>query len=134
MSNEQQFIPLAPLLTTLGVMLTLSLIVERFLSVVSWIIDRLSIIKSSTEWEFPEVQKKKLELAKRAKEEESILNPKVNNSVNLAKDHREIEPNPLYSTVDSYFDIKTYVLPDTVQVIREYWLQIIGVLVYQLSP
>lgn len=126
---DEQFIPLAPLLGTLGMMLTFSLIVERVLSVISWLMDRLSIIKSSTEWSVIKEQKEKLELAKQAKEEEDILKSSSVKPQKLPEDFREIEPNPSKATFDSQFEVRNYELPESIKVIKEYWLQLFGVLV-----
>jgi hypothetical protein len=126
---DEQFIPLAPLLGTLGIMLTVSLIVERFLSVISWLMDRLSIIKASGEWHVIDEQKEKLELAKQAKQEEDILKSSPDKPQNPTEDFREIEPNPLKTTADFQFEVKNYELSEPIKVVKEYWLQLFGVLV-----
>jgi hypothetical protein len=126
---DEQFIPLAPLLGTLGMMLTFSLIVERFLSIISWLMDRLSIIKASDEWSVIDEQKEKLELAKQAKQEEEILKSSPDKTQKPSKDLREIEPNPAKNTADFQFEVKNYELSEPIKVIKEYWLQLFGVLV-----
>lgn len=126
---DEQFIPLAPLLGTLGMMLTFSLIVERFLSVISWLMDRLSIIKASGEWHVVDEQKQKLELAKQAKQEEDILKPSPDKPQNPTENFREIEPNPLKTTADFQFEVKNYEFSEPIKIVKEYWLQLFGVMV-----
>ncbi len=121
-----EFIPLAPLLTKLGVMLTLALMVERFLSIFNWIVNRMFMIQVSTEQEAIQKENEKLESINRAIEESDRLQ---NNSSNLTADPREIEPNLGRAQPDSRFDVIELKAPERLKVTKEFWLQILGTLV-----
>lgn len=122
--NEEQFIPLGPLLTQLGILLTISLMVERFLAAFNWIMDKFFIIKSCFKWEKIDLQKEKLEIEKRATEESRELANSKNNN-----DPREIEPFKKYAQPDSRFDFKKFGPPNEIKIIKEFWAQIFGTFV-----
>lgn len=127
-----EYIPLAPLLAKLGVMLTLALMVERFLTIFNWLINRLFMVQVSSEQEAIEKQNEKLQLTERAIAEEArLLSPPDQ----AASDPREIEPNPerlpaqAGAQTDTRFDVKEIAPPDRLKVSKEFWLQILGTLV-----
>ena len=124
-----QTIPLAPLLAKLGVMLSLAVMVERALTIISWLINKLVIVKSSTKWEGLEQKQEELELAQRAKAEENLLNALPGNPASAASDPREIEPRNPDAGPESRFDLKPISEPDQVKVLKEFWTQILGCLV-----
>lgn len=126
MPNGELFIPLAPLLTKLGIMLTLALMVERFLSIFNWIVNRLFMVQVSTELEAVEKENEKLESIKTAIKEAEILQaaPAAANT-----DPREIEPNKDRAQPDSRFDVSELKAPDRLKITKEFWLQILGTLV-----
>lgn len=124
-----QTIPLAPLLAKLGVMLTLAVMVERALTIISWLINKLVIVKSSTQWEVPEKKQEELELARQAKAEENLLTAPLDNPASANGDPSEIEPKDPQAGPESRFDIKRAAAPDQVKVVKEFWTQILGCLV-----
>jgi hypothetical protein len=123
------FIPLSPLITTLGVMLTFSLAIERVLTLIAWLIDRLFIVKASTEWKGLSQQREMMEQAKQAKEEADILDDQSNISQDPIKNQSEIDTNPMHHEAESSFEITLYSSSNPVKVVKEYWLQILGTLV-----
>ncbi|MFQ5769874.1 MAG: peptidoglycan recognition family protein [bacterium] len=126
--SNGEFIPLAPLLTKLGVMLTLALVVERFMAIFNWIINRLFIVQASTDWEAIKQKQEQLELTNRAIKEAEILQAPITNPVQPQSDPREIESFPEGNGIqpDSRFDIKKITQPERLKVIKEFWLQILG--------
>lgn len=123
------YIPLAPLLTTLGVMLSLALMVERMMTIASWLIDRLSIVKASTEWDGAKQKAEELRQAERAKQEQDLLGAAVVSAA--PQDPREIPPNPTPNTAkpESRFDIIEVKPIDQGKVVKEFWIQLFGGLV-----
>lgn len=133
---EQPFIPLAPLLSVLGILLALSLMVERFLMIVGWIIDRLFLLKKSLKWETIEQKESELALLEKALVEEKVLAQSPAKAKKAAADPREIEPFPgdeQAEKSDSRFDIKKFELPAELKVAKEFWLQILGVFIAVLG-
>ncbi len=123
------FIPLSPLITALGVMLTFSLAIERVLSLIAWLIDRLILVKASTEWNVPANYKEKLEQARKAKEEADILDDQSDSPYDPINSQGEIDTHPVHKDVSSAFEIKAFTTGNPVKVIKEYWLQMLGTLV-----
>lgn len=125
MSNEQ-FLPLAPFLAQLGIMLTLSLVVERLMAILNWLMNQLIVMKSTTEWEGSKQIKAELQHAKRAKEEEDVLK-----TPSVVTEAREIEPHPnkAYTQPESRFDVKFISPPKALAVLKEFWIQIIATFV-----
>jgi hypothetical protein len=126
---KNNFIPLSPLITTLGVMLTFSLVIERVLTLIAWMIDRLFIIRASTEWDALASQKEKMEQAKQAKEEADILDDQSDIPYDPINNQSEIDTNPTKTEAESTFEIKAFASANPVKVVKEYWLQILGTLV-----
>jgi hypothetical protein len=142
---SEEFIPLAPLLTKLGVMLTASLLVERFLTVINWLVDRLFIVRAASDWEGAKQVDVKFGITEQAVKEAKILAEPPDNPGDDSHDPREVEPNPLRKDIqsDSRFDVKEILPPERIlnldersRVIREqnrirkeFWLQILGMLV-----
>ncbi|NOX36702.1 MAG: hypothetical protein GXO78_04115 [Calditrichaeota bacterium] len=120
-----EFIPLGPLLTALGIMLTLSIFVERVLMVFSWIIDRVSVLKSLMAEDVVGGQRQKLARIRRALREEEILAEETPTST----DAREIEPHPDSTEPDVDFEILPYAVDDPDRVMKEFWLQKLGFVV-----
>ncbi len=139
-------IPLAPLLTKLGVMLTLSLMVERFLAAINWVVNRLFLIQVSADLEITQEKENQLELTSHAMAEAEILASSPDPKANLPADPHEIEPHPHIETTPAYKN-SVYINPDSrfdikkvkeakeidartrIKVIKEFWLQILGLLV-----
>jgi hypothetical protein len=122
----ESYIPLTPLLTALGVMLALSLVVERTLSVFAWIINRIVMIKCAAEvTSIPSFQVQ-LEADKRALEDDSALRA---SPVPGSDGVSEIDPHPLYASPPSRFDVKHYEIQDSNAVLKTFWMQILGVLI-----
>ncbi len=120
------YIPLSPLLTALGVMLALSLVVERTLSVFAWIINRIVMFKSAAEVQSTAPFQQQLEADKRALEDESALRASPRSSiVGVA----EIDPLPRYASPPSRFDVKHYAIEDPNAVLKTFWMQILGVVI-----
>lgn len=126
--SGNNFIPLSPLITTLGVMLTFSLVIERTLTLIAWLIDRLFIVKASTEWDTLAIQKEKMEQAIQAKEEADILDDQSNNPYDPISNQSEIDTNPVHQDTNSNFEIKLYSSANPVKIVKEYWLQMLGTL------
>ncbi len=127
-ASTGEFIPLAPLLSTLGVMMTLALMVERLMTIANWLIDRLFIAKTSVQMKGEEQLKKDLKVVEQAKEEEELLNAGPSKAA-LSGDPQEIEPNPKRAEPESRFDLKELTPPDPIKVTKEFWIQIFGGLV-----
>ncbi len=123
------YIPLAPLLTTLGVLLSLALMVERMMTIASWLIDRLSLVKASTEWDGAKQKTEELSQAVRAKQEQDLLGAAAVSGAR--QDPREIPPNPdsEIARPESRFDVVDIVPPSAVKVTKEFWIQLFGGLV-----
>jgi len=123
------YIPLAPLLTTLGVLLSLALMVERIMTIASWLIDRLSIVKASTEWDGAKQKTEELRQAERAKQEQDLLSAAV--VTGAPPDPREIppHPDPKIAQAESRFDVVEVIPPNAVKVTKEFWIQLFGGLV-----
>ncbi len=120
-----EFIPLGPLLTALGIMLTLSVIVERVLMLFSWLIDRAFVISRGLGSELIQRQQQNLELLKRAVREEELLTEEGNES----RDAREIESNPDEAQPNDQFEILPFEVAAPEKVIKEFWLQKLGFVV-----
>ncbi|RMF56655.1 MAG: N-acetylmuramoyl-L-alanine amidase [Calditrichaeota bacterium] len=136
MPGNGEFIPLAQILGKLGVILTFSLMVERFLAILNYLIDRLLAIKVSADWEGIKEKEAQLALTERAVEEEAVLAaPPPERDASTPPDPREIEPNPTAKDVapDSRFDIKKATPPDLLKTTKEFWSQIFGTLVATLG-
>ena len=135
-------IPLAPLLAKLGVMLTASLFVERFLAVISWFIDRLVVVQVASDWEVAKHMKVKLKTDEQTEEEAKIL---MDSTDDPGDDPREIEPHPRQKDIqpDSRFDVKEILPPEYItdpderfrvmkdrnRIRKEFWMQLLGTLV-----
>ena len=81
---------LSPLISKLGLMLMASLMVERFLFIIGWLINRSTLISVTTFEEGHSEEKKKLTEIERALEESALLSDEEG----AAGDPREIEPHP----------------------------------------
>ncbi len=121
--------PLAFFLTKLGVMIALALIVERIMTTVGTLIDRLFVINLTRIWITPWQKRNELWLAERAKQEEDLLRFTPSDSQTATPAFREIELNPVYGMPDSRFDVKDCTLPDPVRMIKDFWMLVIGNLV-----
>ena len=121
--TPMQFIPLAPLLTMLGLMLSLSVMVERFMSVFGWVIDKLMLIKASTGNETVQKLTADLELAKRASSEAIIIDQQPAAATGPTE-ARDITPSSINPKPDSRFDVKLLDPPDQIRTLKEFWIQI----------
>jgi hypothetical protein len=121
-----ELIPLAPLLAKLGVMLTLALMVERFLTIFNWLINRLFMVQVTGEQEAIAKENQKLQSLELAIAEAALLQTQP---AAATADPREIEPNPTRAQPDSRFDVAEMAAPDRLKVTKEFWLQILGTLV-----
>jgi len=126
---DEATLPLAPLLTQLGIMMTLALMVERFMTVFNWLIDRFFLIKAASEEDIAEKSRQRLALAVRAKQEENLLSAEPTAEAPSPPSLPEIEPNPDYAAPDSQFDIKALEPPRTISVLKEFWIQLLATLV-----
>ena len=142
---QADFIPLAPLLTKLGVMLAASLLVERFLAMINWLIDRFFVVESTVQWEVVNRIDAKLKLTEQAIEESKILEAHAAVTAADPPDAHEVEVNPLCTDArpDSRFDVKEILPPEQIlnsddrqlalldqkKIRKEFWMQILGMLV-----
>ena len=120
-----EYVPLAPLLTALGVMLALSLVVERALSVFAWIINRIIMIKSAASAVTAPIEQR-LVADKRALEDEALLRGVEAKATSGAS---EIDAHPRYALPPSRFDVKHYEIQDPNAVLKSFWLQLLGVII-----
>jgi len=114
-------IPLAPLLAALGIMLGASLIVERFLAVFAWLLDRLFLlrktVKSTPEAAFEEniALLQQAEAESKALEEEKPEDPAL--------------PEEIPARGRTRPPVQPFEIADEKAVAKEFWLQILGFLV-----
>ncbi len=123
---ESVYIPLAPLLTLLGIMLTLALVVERLMMVLNWLITRLIVVRSNVEWHVPEEKTESILNAERALREETLIRDGSDFVVRADADPREIVPHQDAPQEESRFDVKKFTIADKVTVIKEFWIQLLG--------
>ena len=126
---ENQIIPLAPLLATLGIMLSISVMVERFLMILNWLIDRLQLAVASVSQDVSSPFKQQFELAVRAKAEAELLREPPASEDETAR-AEEVETNPDYAAAEfKYYDIKPFYPADSRARVKEFWLQLFGLFV-----
>ncbi|MDX2127891.1 MAG: peptidoglycan recognition family protein [Chloroherpetonaceae bacterium] len=112
------YLPFAPLLAALGVMLTLSLAVERFLEIGSWLFDQLFLFRI----EIYSSLKRDLEKEQLAFKEASELDE----IRSFNHDLREIPPNPNFSFVEKSFDLLPMPIGNRNSITKEFWLNTLG--------
>ncbi len=118
-----QWVPLAPLLAALGIMLSLALMVERFLQIFAWVIERLNLVREfATEppaRQFDET----VALYQKAKAEDELLRQPPDPSAEREPEIPRRNEEPM----------QTPPLPFTpaqpIKLTKEFWLQISGLLV-----
>lgn len=127
------FVPLAPLLAILGIMLSLAVLVERFMMVFNWLIDRLWALKVLREWDGEAQLAAGLQLAERAKAESDELEKEVDSVDDLEDDPEEIEVAPSVANgpngkprADEQFEVKPAKKPNDLKVFKEFYMQILG--------
>ncbi len=113
-------IPLAPILAALGIMLGASLVVERFLTIIAWVVDRLYLMWKATQNQPGESLARRIPLLEKALAEDQALRTETPDD----DDEREIPPNGKENP-----PIEPFEITDEKAVIKEFWLQILGVLV-----
>ena len=132
---------LGPLLSKLGLMLLASLMVERFLLVIGWIINRSTLISVTTFEEMDSEEREKFEERKRALEESAYLSAEAEGPA----DPREIEPHP---SLENYPDRNLVEIEEILplglargekerfaiwtriqETKKEFWMQVLGTLV-----
>lgn len=127
------------LLVKLSAILGASFLIERFLVLISELINKLFIIQSSTDYGRIALLRHRLELDKRASQEDALLlDPHLRDD-----DPREILPNPalgLTGQRESSFDVLRICSPDEVtnpetrfkilrkinSIRKEFWMQVFG--------
>lgn len=122
-------IPLAPLLTVLGAMLALSIIIERFLMIVDWLMERLLVVRYSGTPVDEKKHELALETAEHALDEDNRLRVPSPQDASTA----EIEPHPVRAKPESRFDIRPVTEPDSTGVYKEFYFQLIGFAVATLG-
>ena len=113
-------IPLAPILAALGIMLSAALVVERFLAVFAWVIDRLYLLWKASRSVPETALVNRLSLMEKAFKEERVLREEIATD----EDDREIPPNGVEQP-----PVEPFQIADEKAVVKEFWLQLLGVLV-----
>ncbi len=114
-------IPLAPLLAALGIMLGASLIVERFLAVFAWVIDRLYLL-----WKTATLDVGKALAAKTMQLEAAHAESELLQQTEGQPDTDPVEIPPRDTTRPA---VEPFEITDEKAVIKEFWLQLLGFLV-----
>jgi len=126
------YIPLAPILAALGILLSLSLIVERFLVVFSWLLDRLILLRKSMQWEPLSRLEEKMVLRERTLTEDGILRMGPRKAKSLPESATEIDPlpgDPAVEEENDHFEVSPFKIENEKKVVKEFWLQILGAVV-----
>ncbi len=114
-------IPLGPMVSTLGLLLATSLVVERSLNIMKWALDRFLLLKKNK----PKLCTD-LKHMERAHSESLLLESQ---EVHSNDDHGEILSSPIYANNKSSafrFGIKSLPSIDEAVVLKEFWLQMAG--------
>ena len=144
------FIPLGPLLADLGLLLVLSLLVERLLMVVNWLLDRLHVVRTLQAHPKSYAIEDRLQDVHLADMESKLLSQEIDSPTKLNSDSSEIgwspyveqngsvherDTNGTESNGDelsgpSRFDVR-YIKPptDDIKVVKECYLQLMGTIV-----
>ncbi|MBI5216280.1 MAG: N-acetylmuramoyl-L-alanine amidase [Ignavibacteriae bacterium] len=124
--GDSSYVPLTPLLTALGILLSLSLFIERLMAVFSWIMEKLFIAQTSSHFERQSDKDERKNASEKAKKEAALLTKTLDFST---KDEDEIMIHPDYPEGKSRFDIK-YFTPDEpvnkIKKTKEFWIQFVG--------
>jgi hypothetical protein len=143
MTNTVELIPLTPLIVKLGAMLVAAIMVERFLTILSELMNRFVLIQTASNYDAGKTLIKKVASTEDAASEASVLSTSPGNTTNY--DPAEIEANPLKraEAINSRFDVMKIKLPDEIEddnarfesvnaqnnVRKEFWMQILGMFI-----
>ncbi len=122
-----RFVPLAPLMAALGIMLSLSLMVERFLEIFAWIIERLNLVRHFATRPPEGAVDATIALQKQASAEDALLrNPP---DLQTGGPESDIPLHPDRADAGPNWQAKPYEPGQPVKLTKEFWLQLSGMLV-----